>query len=89
MTLKETKAQNNIKQNSGFDFLKCCHENLSFKNLSYANKGKNLQPNKFFPPIGQYISQSYWKKLLSKTTILQAQPAFFSLNSAILTVSRM
>ena len=50
------------------------------------NKLENLEPEEFFPPIGQYISQSYWKKLLSKTTVPQAQPAYVCLNSAILTV---
>ena len=64
-------------------FLKCCRENTSFKTLRWANKHENLSSDKFFPPIGQFISQSY---LLSENTVPQAQAAFICLNSAILTV---
>ena len=50
-----------------------------FATLCWFNKDENIWPNKFF-------SQLLKTNLLSETTISQAQPAFVSLNLAILTV---
>ena len=52
-----------------------------FATLCWFNKDENIWPSKFF-------SQLLKTNLLSETTISQAQPAFASLNSAILTVEQ-
>ena len=47
---------------------------------------KTYSPTNFFLPQGNIFLKVTEKKLLSETTVPQAQPAFICLNSAILAV---
>ena len=47
---------------------------------------KTYSPTNFFLPQGNIFLKATEKKLLSETTVPQAQPAFICLNSAILAV---
>ena len=52
--------------------------------MFWVNNGKKNVAQQIFL-VGQYMSHSYWKKLLPETTYSQTQSAFICCNSAIIT----
>ena len=80
----------NITYKTGFDlsFWEVVVKIYPWKTLSWANKDRQkLIARQMFPFHGIiYSSKLLKKKILSETTVPQAQPAFICSNSAILTV---
>ena len=72
---------------SGFDFLKCYCWTYPFATLCWVNNNEKNIAQQILPAHRTiYFSQTLETKLLSETTISQAQLTFNCTNSAILTV---
>ena len=68
-------------------FLKCCPQNLSFRNLMLGEyRWKHIVQEIFQAHKTRYFSQLLKTDLLLEATISQAQAAFICLNSSISTI---